>query len=280
MAISYLNGSWQPVEEANVSVLDRGFLFGDGVYEVIPVYGQKPFTLEKHLQRLDDSLKEVHMSNPLSQNGWVELVKEAITRSGDQDAALYIQVTRGADAKRSFVFPKVVEHTIFLMINPAPILERKEIKPYNFVTMEDFRWQKGHIKSISLIAAGIIKNEAIAQGADDAILIREGKVTECSAANIFIVLDGVIVTPPKSKHLLHGITRDQVIAVASGDGIKVEEREISPEELTLASEIFMTSSTHETWPVGILDGQSVGNGEGGVIWKEVDRLFQALKESL
>lgn len=280
MAISYLNGSWQPVEEANVSVLDRGFLFGDGVYEVIPVYGKKPFTLEKHLQRLDDSLKEVHMSNPLSQGEWVSLVIEAIERSGDQDAALYIQVTRGADSKRSFVYPSDVQHTIFLMINPAPILERKEIKPYKFVTMEDFRWQKGHIKSVSLIAAGIIKNEAIALGAEDAILIREGKVTECSAANIFIVLDGVIVTPPKSKHLLHGITRDQVIAVASGGGIKVEEREISPEELKLASEIFMTSSTHETWPVGILDGQTVGNGEGGVVWKEVDRLFQVLKESL
>lgn len=277
MAISYLNGKWQAVEEATVSVLDRGFLFGDGVYEVIPIYAQKPFTLEKHLLRLDDSLKEIHLSNPLSQAEWTNLVNEAIERSGDHNAALYIQVTRGADTKRNFVYPENVEHTIFLMINPAPILERKEVKPYSFVTMEDFRWQKGHIKSISLIAAGIIKNEAIAQGADDAILIREGNVTECSAANVFIVLDGVIITPPKSKHVLHGITRDQVIAVANEGGLKVEEREITPEELTLASEIFMTSSTHETWPVGSLDGQTVGNGGGGIVWQEVDRLFQELK---
>jgi len=280
MAISYLNGQWQAKEEATVSVLDRGFLFGDGVYEVIPVYAKKPFTLEKHLQRLGDSLNEIHLSNPLSMEAWTHLVIEGIERSGEHNAAVYIQITRGADTKRNFVYPETVNHTIFLMIDPAPILERVEIKPYNFVTMEDFRWQKGHIKSVSLIAAGIIKNEAIAQGADDAVLIREGKVTECSASNVFIVVDGVIVTPPKSKHLLHGITRDQVIAVATEAGLNVEEREISSAELTLASEIFITSSTHESWPVGSLNGQSVGNGEGGVIWQEVDRLFQELKARL
>ena len=167
-----------------------------------------------------------------------------------------------------------------MMVNSAPILERKVIKPYRFITLEDFRWNKGHIKSISLMAAGIIKNEAIARGSDDAVLVKNGKVTECSAANIFIVINGALITPPKSKYLLHGITRDQIIDVARAGGIKVEEREITQEELPQADEMFMTSSTHEAWPVGSLDGKQIGNGEAGVVWQEVDRLFQALKARL
>lgn len=280
MSISYLNGVWQPVEEAKVSVLDRGFLFGDGVYEVIPVYQKKPFTLDLHLKRLDESLKEINLSNPHTTQEWTDLILDGIQKSGEQDAALYLQVTRGADTKRNFVYPEKVEHTVFMMVNAAPILERKVVKPYRFITLEDFRWEKGFIKSISLIAAGMIKNEAIAKGADDAVLIKNGKVTECSAANIFIVLDGVLVTPPKSKFLLHGITRDQMIDVAISGGITVEEREITPEELDKADEMFMTSSTHEAWPIGSLNGKQIGNGEAGVVWQEVDRLFQALKARL
>ncbi|MBL4681680.1 MAG: aminotransferase class IV [Pseudomonadales bacterium] len=277
MSISYLNGEWQAVEEAKISVLDRGFLFGDGVYEVIPVYKKKPFTLDLHLKRLNDSLKEIKLSNPRTTQEWTDLIMEGIERSGEQNAALYLQITRGADTKRNFVYPEKVVHTVFMMVSAASILERKVIKPYHFITLEDFRWNKGHIKSISLIAAGMIKNEAITQGADDAVLIKNGKVTECSAANIFIVLNGALITPPKSKYLLQGITRDQIIKVAISGGIKVEEREITPEELKQADEMFMTRSTHEAWPVGSLDGKPIGNGEAGVVWQEVDRLFQALK---
>jgi D-alanine transaminase len=277
MAISYLNGEWQPVEEARVSVLDRGFLFGDGVYEVMPVYGGKPFTVSRHLKRLNNSLDEIKLKNPLAESDWLKLIREAIDRSGETNAALYLQVTRGADRTRVHVYPDDLIPTIFLMVSEAPVLERSEILPYSVITLDDYRWSKGHIKTISLLAASMLKNEAVAQGANDAILIRDGFVTECTAANLFIVLDGVIVTAPKSVHLLHGITRDLVIELAGENGLAIEERAFTPDELASASEVFITSSTHEAWPVGTVNGNVVGNGDAGVVWHEVDRLYQQFK---
>ncbi|HIG41573.1 MAG: D-amino acid aminotransferase [bacterium] len=280
MSISYLNGQWQPIEEAKVSVLDRGFLFGDGVYEVIPVYKGRPFTLPRHLTRLNNSLAEIKLSNPLSDDDWSNLIEEAIRRSGETTAALYLQITRGADKTRVHVYPDALTPTIFLMVSPAPVLERKAVPPYKVITLDDYRWSRGHIKTVSLIAACMLKNEAVAQGVDDAILIRDGVVTESTSSNVFVVLDGVIVTAPKSLHLLHGITRDLVVELAAEKGLPIEERTFTADELASASEVFITSSTHETWPVGVLNGKAIGNGEAGVVWQEVDKLFQAYKSSL
>ena len=184
MAISYLNGSWQPIEEARVSVLDRGFMFGDGIYEVIPVYAGKVFTLHRHLLRLANSLAEIQLKNPLSMAAWTTLTEEAVTRSGETTAYVYIQVTRGLASKRDHAYPNV-EPTVLVMVYHSPILERQEVRPYKMITLEDFRWSRGHIKSVSLMAAGMLKNAALSQGADDAILIRDGLVMEATASNIF-----------------------------------------------------------------------------------------------
>lgn len=277
MPSAYLNGEWLAVADAKVSVLDRGFLFGDGVYEVIPVYEGKLFCLDRHISRFLNSLAEVYMDSPLDAAGWASLLQTAVEKSVDDTAALYLQMTRGADAARSFVYPAVPKPTIFIMVNPAPNLKRGNVTPLKLVTLEDFRWDRGHIKTTSLIAAGILKNQAIAAGADDAALFKDGKVTEASSANLFAVQNGVVVTPPKSTRLLHGITRDFLIELAQQNDIAVEEREITVEELKQADEVFITSSTMEAWPVGRIDDKPVGNGAPGVIWQKLDALFQQHK---
>ena len=276
MSISYLNGVWQPVEDARISVRDRGFLFGDGIYEVIPVYNRQAFTLARHLKRLATSLEEIKLENPLSTDAWDSLIAEAIEKSGETTASLYLQITRGADVKRIHIYPEKVVPTIFVMVSPLPAT--RDIYPYEVITLDDYRWSKGFIKTVSLIAACMLKNEAISRGANDAILLKGGMVTEATSSNVFMVLDGVIVTPPKSQHLLFGITRDVVIELARGHKMPLQERDFTLVELMRASEIFVTSSTHEAWPVGKLNGTMVGNGEGGIVWQEIDRLFQAFKQ--
>ena len=279
MSISYLNGSWQPIDEAKVSVLDRGFLFGDGVYEVVPVYGKNPFTLSRHLVRLNNSLDEIRLVNPLSTDQWTQLITEAIDRGGESNAALYLQITRGAGSKRDFVYPEVVQPTIFLMVSPAPALDRQNVVPHKMITLQDYRWSMGHIKTVSLIAAGLLKNEAISKGANDAILVRDGVITESTSSNVFIVVDGTLVTAPKSNLLLHGITRDVIIDLARQNGLVVDERTFTPEELGKADEVFVSSSTQESWPVGSVNGKVIGNGQGGIVWQEIDRLFQEFKKT-
>jgi len=279
MSIAYLNGVWNAMGETKISVLDRGFMFGDGVYEVIPVYKKKAFTLKEHLARLGRSLDEIKIVNPMTEDEWTRLIEKAIERSEEYDAVVYIQVTRGASESREHVWPTNTPATVLVMVYDAPLLSRKEVKPYNVITLEDFRWQKGHIKSVSLVAAGLFKNEAVSRGADDAILIRNGYVTEASASNVYIVKEGVLITPPTSNSILHGITRNLVLSLARGDNMVVEEREISAEELAEADEVLISSAGHEVWPVGTVNGKPIGNGEGGVVWQRLDQLFQAYKAS-
>ena len=279
MSIAYLNGEWNPMSETKISVLDRGFMFGDGVYEVVPVYKQKPFTLKEHLARLGRSLAEIKIINPMDETTWVNLIEEAIERSDEHDALVYIQATRGASASREHVWPEHTPATVLVMVYDAATLSIKDVRPYKMITLDDFRWQKGHIKSVSLVAAGLFKNEAVARGADDAILIRNGFVTEASASNVYIVKDGVLITPPTSNSILHGITRYLVLSLARGDDIPVEEREISVAELDAADEVIISSAGHEVWPVGSVNEASVGNGEGGVVWQRLDHLFQDYKST-
>lgn len=276
---AYLNGEWLALADAKVSVMDRGFLFGDGVYEVIPVYGGKLFCLERHITRLQNSLSEIRLELSKTAEEWSDLLQLAVAKSGDSLASLYVQVTRGADVSRNFVYPEQPVPTVFIMVNPAPNLERREVKPITLVSLEDFRWDRGHIKTISLIAAGLLKNEAIAAGANDAVLHKNGLVTEATSANLFAVIDGTLVTPPKSSKLLHGITRDVVLELAESAGISYAEREIRLEELQSADELMISSSTMEVWPVGSLDGRPVGNGAPGVVWQKLDKLFQDHKAS-
>lgn len=279
MAIAYLNGEWMAPEAARVSVFDRGFMFGDGIYEVMAVYDGHIFTLEQHLVRLKRSLESIRLPSPLDDAGWRALLQEAVARSGENPAYLYLQVTRGVASPRSHEYPKAINPTVLVTVMAAPILQRQLITPYRVLTRQDFRWGRGDIKVVSLIANGLLKNEALDAGFDDAILIRDGEVTEATASNVFIVKDGVVATPPKSSFLLHGITRDHVIGLLQQAGVPFEERPVTEAELLAADEVWITSTGHEVWPVGQVNETTIGNGAAGVVWQAVDRLFQASKRS-
>ncbi len=277
MAIAYLNGEWMAPEDARVSVFDRGFMFGDGLYEVMAVYGHQVFTLDQHITRLHRSLDAIRIKSPHDDAGWRDLILEAVERGNESPAYLYLQVTRGVKAPRDHVYPAAAEPTVLITVMHAPVLERKHIRPYRIVTKEDFRWGRGDIKVTSLIANGLLKNEAVDEGFDDAILIRDGYLTEATAANVFIVTDGTVVTPPKSNYLLHGITRDHLVKLLTEAGVRVEERAIAEQELLAADEVWISSTGHEVWPVGEVNGQVIGNGAPGVVWQQADELFQQSK---
>jgi D-alanine transaminase len=277
MAIAYLNGEWLAPEDAKISVFDRGFMFGDGIYEVMAVYGGKVFTLDEHLKRLARSLSAIRLKSPHTEDQWRSIILEAVERGDEEPAYLYLQVTRGVESPRSHVYPQAVVPTVLITVMHAPILARKEIVPYSMVTKQDFRWGRGDIKVVSLIANGLLKNEAVDEGFDDAILIRDSEVTEATAANVFIVKDGVVLTPPKSNFLLHGITRDHVIALLHKAEMNIEERAFSEDELLNADEVWITSTGHEVWPVGQVNDRTIGDGSAGVVWQIIDEWFQASK---
>jgi D-alanine transaminase len=274
-SLVYLNGTYLPLNEAKVPVLDRGFLFGDGVYEVIPVYGGRPFRLEEHLRRLDHSLAGIRMVSPLSDGEWAEIFSRLIEGPGDQ--YIYLQVTRGAQPKRDHAIPAEIEPTVLVMCSPiAPI----PLDGIRAVTVEDIRWLRCDIKAITLLSNVLLRQEAVDRDAAEAILVRDGRVTEGAASNIFIVKEGVVITPPKSGEILPGITRDLVLELAREQDIPSEERSFSLEELRAAEEIWMTSSTREVLAVIELDGRPVGNGQPGPVWKRVQAVYQAYKQRL
>lgn len=271
----YLNGSYMPVEEAKVSVLDRGFLFGDGVYEVIPVYGGRPFRLGEHLRRLDDSLRGIRMESPLDDAQWLEVFRQLI--DGTHDQYLYLQITRGAAPKRDHAIPIGVKPTVFVMCSPISPIPPEGVAA---VTVPDIRWQWCHIKAITLLSNVLLRQEALDRGAIEGILIRDGRVIEGAASNVFAVLGGVLTTPPKSHELLPGITRDLVLELARANQIPCEERQMTLAEVRQADELWLTSSTREILPVIRLDEMPVGNGEPGSLWARLHQLYQTYKQHL
>ncbi|MCF6235610.1 MAG: D-amino acid aminotransferase [Gammaproteobacteria bacterium] len=278
--IVYLNGEFLPVEKASVSVLDRGFIFGDGVYEVIPAYGGCLFRLDEHLKRLADSLSSVKINNPLSISQWRKVITELIVKNGGGDQSVYLQVTRGV-AVRDHAFPVDVPATLFLMSNPLKAVSDEVYKSgIAAVTEEDIRWKYCHIKSISLLGHVMLRQQALDQGASEAILIRDGKVTEGAASNVFIVKSGELITPPKSDYLLPGITRDLVLTLAANHGISFKEADFTAQALSDADEIWLTSSTKEILPVTELDGSPVGRGSPGVLWQQMIALYQEYKQNI
>ncbi|MDY6980466.1 MAG: D-amino acid aminotransferase, partial [Pseudomonadota bacterium] len=253
-SICYLNGNYLPLDEACVPVLDRGFIFGDGVYEVIPVYAGKPFRLDHHLQRLNDSLNGVYLSNPLDDETWTLILQQIIERNGGGDQSLYLQITRGV-AKRDHGFPATAQPTVFVMSNPFKPVDSELLEEgVAAITLEDIRWQYCHIKSIALLPNILLRQQALDADAAEAILLKGDKVTEGAASNVFIVVDGILLTPPKGECLLPGITRDLVVELADRHNVPCEQRDISREELLRADEIWITSSTREILPVTRLDG--------------------------
>ncbi len=271
----YLNGTFMPLQDAKVSVMDRGFLFGDGVYEVIPVYGGKPFRLQEHLRRLDDSLRGIRMESPLSDSEWLRIFLNLI--EGPHDQYLYLQVTRGAAPKRDHAIPKGIEPTVFVMCSPITVIPPEGVKA---VTVPDVRWQWCHIKAITLLSNVLLRQEALDKGAIEGILVRDERVIEGAASNVFAVLDGVLVTPPKSNELLPGITRDLILELAEANGIAYAERQIPLDAFLKAEEIWLTSSTREILPVVTLDEAPVGNGQPGPVWQRMYQLYQDYKEAL
>lgn len=277
MTIAYLNGNFLPLEDAHISVLDRGFIFGDGVYEVIPVYAGKMFRLQEHLQRLERSLVGIELSNPLSREQWQDLLETLIEKNGGGDQSIYLQVTRGV-APRNHNFPAEIKHTVFMMSqpfkDPEPLLGVKAI------TRADNRWQRCDIKAISLLSNVLLRQQAVEVGAVESILIREGYVTEGAASNVFIVKQGVVITPPEGAFILTGVTRDLILEVLQQANIPCQVENISEAQLRQADEIWVTSSTREIVPIIRLDDQPVGDGKRGAQWQVTWDLFQAYKKKL
>ena len=277
MSLAYLNGEFLPIEECKVSVLDRGFIFGDAIYELIPVYNKKPFYLQSHLDRLKRSLDQVQIENPNDDAGWLELINKLIEHSGLDQLSVYIQVTRGV-APRDHAFPANVTPTVFAMINAwPPINDDMYVKGLTAVTVPDMRWDRCDIKVTSLLANVLKKQEAVTGAAQEAIFIRDGYVLEGSATNVFVVKDGKVNTAPKNNMILPGITRDVVVDLLHENNIPLEEVAVTKEQLYEADEVWITSSTKECVPVTTIDANPVGDGQPGVLWKKVFNYFQQKK---
>jgi D-alanine transaminase len=276
----FLNGKFLAAEDAKVSVLDRGFIFGDGVYELVPVYSRVPFRLREHLERLERSLAAVSIRNPYSREQWREHIFRLIDAQSFDDQGVYFQVTRGV-AKRDHAFPKNIEPTVFMMANPLvnPPAEQVE-RGGAAVSAPDQRWLRCDIKSISLVGNVLLRQLSAEQGAAETILFRDGKLTEASASNVFIVKGGVIQSPPKGNLILPGITYDVVVELARANQMPVEFKSIAEKEVRAADEIWVTSSSREVFAIVSLDGARVGDGRPGPVFRRMYRLYQEFKQKV
>lgn len=282
MAVVYLNGAYLPEEQALIPVTDRGFLFGDGVYEVIPAYGGHLLRLDEHLDRLQHSLDGIRLANPIDAQQWREMLETLLAQNVGlgEDLSVYLQVTRGA-AKRDHAFPVGVPATVFASVSViSPLSEPVLQQGLAAITVEDIRWQRCDIKAITLLANVLMRQQAIDAGAADAILVRDGLVTEGAASNIFIVQQGEVITPPKGQYLLPGITRDLVLELVRAEGLPLQEAFFTPEQLTQADEVWLTSSTREVVAVTQLNGKPVADGRPGPVWAKIYAQYQQLKQRL
>jgi D-alanine transaminase len=273
----YLNGQFLPLEEAKVSVLDRGFIYGDGVYELVPVYGRRPYRLRQHLARLQRSLDGIRLTNPHTDAEWEAIIAGLIGRMTFADQGVYLQVTRGA-AKRDHAFPAGVAPTVFIMSNPLALPSREQIEHgVAVVTAADERWLHCDLKTISLLGNVLARQLAVDAGATETVLFRNGHLTEASASNVLLVRDGVIVAPPKDNQILPGITYDVAFELAREGGLPIEVRPVPKDEALAADEMWLSSSTKEVLAVTSLDGRPFGGGRPGPVFRKVHALFQASK---
>ncbi|MGR9116763.1 MAG: D-amino acid aminotransferase [Gammaproteobacteria bacterium] len=272
----YLNGQYLPLSDAKISVLDRGFLFGDGIYEVIPAYGGRLFRLQEHLERLESSLSNIRLDSPYSREQWAKILQPLLSEGLDQ--YIYLQITRGVAPKRDHAFPEQTQPTVFAMCSPIVPFAGRDTG-VKAVTLEDNRWTLCNIKAITLLANILLRQTAVEQNCAEAILIKDGYVTEGAASNVFAVIDGILVTPPKGEEILPGITRDVILELALANNIPFSEDIISIDALQSASEIWLTSSTREIIPVVQLDSKTVADGNPGPVWKKMHQLFQEFKQN-
>jgi D-alanine transaminase len=273
----YLNGAFLPIDEAKISVLDRGFIYGDGVYELVPAYRREPYRLPQHLARLQRSLDGIRLANPHRDSEWEAIIRELIARQPFDDQGVYFQVTRGA-AKRDHAFPPDAVPTVFMMSNPLPALSREQIEGgVAVVTAADERWLRCNLKTISLLGNVLARQFAVDRDAVETVLFRDGYLTEASASNVLIVTKGTIVAPPKDNLILPGITYDATCELAQGGGLPFEIRPVTRAEALGADEMWLSSSTKEVLAVTTLDGKPFARGKPGPVYREMYRLFQASK---
>ncbi|MBK5937366.1 MAG: D-amino acid aminotransferase [Halorhodospira halophila] len=277
-ATCYLNGELMALASARISPLDRGFLFGDGVYEVIPCYGGVPFRLDAHLRRLANSLAAIDLADPLSPRGWTEVFEQVCRANGGGDQSLYLQVTRGCPERRTHEFPGRSEPTVFVMSSPLPAAGAFA-DGLHATLREDLRWARCDIKAVALLPNVLLRQEAIAAGADEAILHRDGQITEGAASTVFLVRDGELATPALHPGLLPGITREVILELAEQHGLPFRCRPIGLDELRSADEVWLSSATKEVAPVLRIDGDPVGNGSPGPVFAAMRGWFTRLREA-
>ncbi len=278
--IVYLNGKFLPIEQAYVPVLDRGFIFGDGAYEVIPVYSRHAFRLREHLNRLQNSLAGLRIANPHSMDEWQSLIHALIAKNDAEDQSLYLHITRGV-APRDHAFPKDATPTVFMMSNPliTPSKEQCE-NGVAAISAIDIRWDRCDIKAIALLPNVLLRQMAVDVDAAETVLFRDGILTEGSASNIFAVEKGVILAPPKDTHMLPGITYDVVLELAETNGIPVNIGYFDEARIRHADELWITSSTKEILAITTLDGNAVGNGMPGSLFHKMYALYQDYKKQV
>ncbi len=284
--LCYLNGAYQPLNEAKVSVLDRGFTFGDGIYDVLPVYGQRLFRFDEHIARLARSLAKVRIPNPHSREEWLEraryLVAELAGQTGAQDQVVYIQVTRGV-APRDHVMPQGITPTVFMMVNAMkpPSAEMRH-QGVACITARDFRWERGDIKSTSLLGNVLARQISADHGALETILFRDGFLTEASGSNVWVVHEGALLGPPKSEHVLEGIRVDLLHELCEECGIAYNLRPIAEADVLSADEVLVSSATKEVLAVTKIDGEAVGHGAGrgkpGPVYARLHEAYQRAKQ--
>lgn len=274
---AFLNGEYLPLEDCRVSVLDRGFLFGDGIYELITVYQNKAFYLAQHMDRFQRSMAEIKVVSPYSDSEWKTLIDNLVQQSEHDDLAIYIQVTRGV-APRDHVFPDATQATVFAMANPLPIVPSEDIENgVELITTNDSRWQRCDIKGISLLANILAKQEAAEANAVEAIMIRDDYALEGSASSLFLVRDGMVYTHPKDNLILPGITRDFILELLEELGVECIQQRIPKDWLYSSDELWITSSTKEVLAATKIDQRIIADGKPGKVWRKTYNLYQQRK---
>ena len=275
--IVYLNGEFLPLGEARIPVLDRGFIYGDGVYEVIPVYHRAPFRMPHHLKRLQHSLNGIRLANPMDDEAWDALVRDLVARQPFEDQSVYLQVTRGV-ARRDHAFPKGVPPTVFMMSNPLSLPTPEQVAHgVAVVTAEDNRWMRCDLKTTSLLGNVLMRQKAADVGAVETVMFRDGHLTEASASNVLVVSRGEIVAPPKDHQILPGITYDATVEFAREAGLPIDIRPVSRDEAMAADEMWLSSSTKEVLAVVTVDGRTFGSGAPGPMFRRMYQAFQKHK---
>lgn len=282
--LCYLNGEYLPLNQARISPLDRGFIFGDGIYDVVPVYGRRLFRFDEHLARLERGLAKIRIANPHTREQWLERCRRLVAAQPAEDQVLYVQVTRGV-APRDHVMPEGLTPTVFMMSNPMrhPTAEQRH-HGVACVTARDFRWERGDIKSTSLLGNVLARQMSADHGAAETIMFRDGFLTEASGSNVWIVHEGALLGPPKSEHVLEGIRVELMRELCDECGIAYNLKPIPEAEVLSADEVLLTSATKEVLPVTRIDGESVGHGalrgKPGPVYARLYEAYQAAKRTM